>query len=149
MAIEEWIDKIADLAETVSDGRGGYVKAYRCFDKADFPAAITVTPCAITYPLAMTPQYTAGLCLDFWEGKTEFHLFDNAEPQNIPEVMRYYARIKAAFAGHINLWATVGYCKLTRIEGLSTLAWGSELPHWGLLATWTVKEETTNDFTVA
>jgi len=48
MAVENWIDEIAKLFE-ISDGRKGTVKSYRAYEKADFPEAITVYPCAITY----------------------------------------------------------------------------------------------------
>jgi hypothetical protein len=148
MAIVDWIDKLADVAGSVSDGRGGFVKAYRNFDRADIPEQLTVFPCAISFDRSMTPKYSAGLCLNIWEGTTEFYLFPNINPQNNPEVMRYYDRILAAFAAHVNLWSTVGYCKLNRIERLSPPTYGAEIP-MALIASWTVKEEVTGDFTVA
>jgi hypothetical protein len=154
MAVEEWADEIAALAGTVGDGRGGKVRSYAVFKKAEFPEAITVYPCAITYTAEMTPSYSlGGPCIDLWHGVTEFHLFAGVAKSNYPALMRYFARIKAAFAGAMTLGGKVAYCQLRidepGLQGPVVLQYGGEDPHLGIVARWVVKEDTSADFTVS
>lgn len=153
MAVEDWIDEIADLAGTVDDGRGGKVRSYRVFAKAEFPESLSDYPCALTYTAEVRPDYSlSGPCTDLWYGMTEFHLFPNVAKSNYPALMRYFARIKAAFALHMTLNGKVAYVQLRTdepgLQGPVTLQYGEEAQHLGIVARWVVKEDTTGEFTV-
>lgn len=153
MAVEHWIDEITALAGTVKTSRGGFVHSYSVYKRADFPEALTDYPCALTYVKGVRSVYSlGGPCLDIWSGVTEFHLYENTNKQNLPQVMKYFARIRNAFAAHMNLSGKVGYCLLDQGDDeeslqLVTLQYGSEEPHLGIIARWTVKENVTGDFT--
>lgn len=154
MAVELWIDEICDLAGTVSNGRGGRVRSYYVFKKAAFPDSISVFPCALTYTTELRASYSlGGPSTDIWYGITEFHLFPNEAKSNYPAIMRYFARIQAAFAGSMTLSGKVAYFQLRTdeagLQGPVTLAYGSEEPHLGIIARWMVKEDTSGDFVVS
>ena len=154
MAVETWIDEIAKLAGTVSNGRGGKVRSYQVFNKAEFPEALTVFPCAITYTSEVRMEYSlGGPCVDLWYGMTEFHLTPGTAKSDYPYIMRFFARIKAAFAGKMTLGGKVAYFQLRTdeagLQGPVVLQYGGEEPHLGIVARWLVKEDTSGDFTVA
>jgi len=153
LAIESWIDEITKLWE-IDDGRGGTVKSFRVFEVAEFPEAIEFTPCAITYPTDVTSQYSlGGPLIDYWQGQTEFHLFDNASKANIPEAIRFIARIRNAAAGSMKLNGTVDHFLLRGEEGASVegpvaLSYGgADEPRLGFIVYWNVKENVTGDYT--
>jgi hypothetical protein len=153
MAVENWIDEIADLAGTVDDGKGKKVRSYRVFKKAEFPEALNVFPCALTYTTEVRPAYSmGGPCTDLWYGITEFHLVPDEAKKNYPFIMRFFARIKAAFALHMTLGGRVAYVQLRTdeagLQGPLVLQYGTENPHLGIIARWIVKEDTSGDFTV-
>jgi len=153
MAVETWIDEIAELAGTIDNGRGGRVRSYYVFKKREFPEALNTFPCALTYTAELRANYSlGGPNTDLWYGVTEFHLFDSVAKSNYPEIMRYFARIKAAFALHMTLGGTVAYVQLRTdepgLQGPVTLQYGEENPHLGIVAQWVVKESTTGQFTV-
>jgi len=151
MAVEQWIDEIADLAGTVSDGKKK-VRSYRVFKKAEFPESLSVFPCALTYTSEARMKYSlGGPQTDLWYGVTEFHLTSNVAKSNYPYIMRFFARIKAAFASKMNLNGKVAYFMLRTdeagLQGPVVLQYGSEEPHLGIIARWVVKEDTSGDFT--
>lgn len=151
--IESWIDEIADLAGTVGDGKGKKVRSYRVFKKAEFPESLSVFPCALTYTSEVRSSYSmGGPCTDLWFGITEFHLTPNEAKSQYPFIMRFFARIKAAFALHMTLGGKVAYVQLRTdeagLQGPVTLQYGAEEPHLGIVARWVVKEDTSGDFTV-
>jgi hypothetical protein len=153
MSVETWIDEIADLAGTVDNGKGGKVRSYQVFKKAEFPESLTVYPCALTYTSEVRPEYSlGGPCVDMWYGITEFHLAPGVAKSNYPFIMRFFARIKAAFALHMTLGGKVAYVQLRidepGLQGPVTLQYGDEEPHLGIVARWVVKESTTGQFTV-
>jgi hypothetical protein len=153
LAIESWIDEIAKLAGEVEDGRGGHVRSYSVFERAEFPESLSLFPCALTYATEVTCQVSEGLCIDLWKGTTEFHLFPDVAKNHYPEIMLYFARIRNAFALHRKLAGKVAYCQLVTEEGPSiqgpvVLQYGSEEPHLGLIARWVVKENVTGKFTL-
>lgn len=152
MAVDLWIDEIVALAGTISDGQKK-VRAYSVFNKAEFPESITVYPCAITYTSELRSSYSlSGPCIDLWYGITEFHLAPNVAKTNYPYIMRFFARIKAAFASKMTLNGKVAYFQLRNdvvgLQGPVTLQYGSEDQHLGIVAQWMVKEDTSGDFTV-
>ena len=150
MAVEAWIDKIAALMG-VSDGRGSQVRSYRAYDKAEFPEAITVWPCAITYVVGYRPEYASGgVVKGHYRGRTEFHLFPNVAKSNIPALMLYFRRIRNAMSGAYQLGALVNDFRLADgepwpIKGPVTLQYGSEDPHYGITVEWQIKAEESAD----
>lgn len=154
MAVENWIDAISALWE-IEDGAGGTVKSYRVFEKSEFPETITVWPCAITYTRGVKSNYSlGGPCIDHWQGVTEFHLYDNVDRSHMPEMMRWFARIRNAAAGSITLGGLVAHFMLdpsveNNILGPVVMQFGSENPHHGLVVSWTVKENVSGAFTPA
>jgi hypothetical protein len=154
MAVESWIDEIAKLWE-ISDGKGGTVKSFRVYDKNEFPSKIATFPSAITYTLDVENSCSqGGPCIDYWTGVTEFHLFPNTDPGNIPAIMLFFARIRNAAAANITLSSKVAWFLLAAnpgpsIKGPLGLAFGGEESHYGLLVYWRVKENVSGQFTVA
>ncbi len=146
MAVENWLDEITKIWDGVSDGRGGYVKSYRVYEKAEFPEAINVFPCAITYTKDMTPVYSAGgVQVELWNGITEFHLSPDVDKSRFPGLMLYFARIRAAAAADLQLSGKVAHFLIRTeggpgIEGPVVLQYGSEAPHHALMVYWKVKE---------
>ncbi len=145
MAVENWIDEICKLWE-VDDGKGGKVKSYRVYEKAEFPAALSVYPCAITYTVDVIDHYSAGASYDLWNGKSEFH-FQGIDKSRYPAMMLFFARIRDAAAGSLSLGGKVAHFKLRTpdeggpsIQGPVMLQYGSEDPHDGLVIYWRVKE---------
>lgn len=143
MAVENWIDEIAALWE-ISDGKGGTVKSYRAYDKNEFPEAITVYPCAITYTSGVKMDYPMDIETDTWNGVSEFHLVAGIGKHHYPYIMRYFNRIKTAAKGNKNLSGKVALFILDHenisIQGPVTLQYGSEDPHLGLIVRWVVTE---------
>ena len=143
MAVENWIDEIAKLFE-ISDGRKGTVKSYRAYEKADFPEAITVYPCAITYTTGVKMDYPMDISTDIWNGATEFHLVPGVGKHHYPYIMLYFAKIKAAARANKNLSGKVALFILDHenisIQGPAVMTYGSEDLHLGLVVRWVVTE---------
>ena len=143
MAVENWIDEIAALWE-ISDGKGGTVTSYRAFEKADFPEAITVYPCAITYVSGVRMDLPQDIETNIWSGVSEFHLVAGIGKHHYPFVMRYFERIKNAAKGNKNLSGKVALFILDHenisIQGPAVMSYGSEEPHLGLVVRWVVTE---------
>lgn len=152
MSVEKWIDDISDLAGTVTDGKGTKVLAYKAFRKGNFPNALSIFPCAITYPLSAVMHYSDSGCWELWDGVTEFHLDGSAEKSHFPNLLLFYAKIRNAFALHRTLGGKVAYCQLktdeASIQGPVMMQYGTENAHLGLIARWEVKEITSGDFTL-
>lgn len=147
--IEQWIDSLCKVWGTVDNGRGGLVRSYLVFEKAEFPESLSEYPCAITYPEGVSNEYGNGASIDIWRGKTEFHLIGDSQKSSLPYVIRFFARIRNAAAQNYKLGGKVDYMLLRAedlsIQGPITLAYGSEEPHWGLVVYWTVKENVSNE----
>lgn len=150
MAIEKWIDSLAAVAGSVNAHNGGQIKAFRMFAKVEIPESLGSFPCALTYAIRMRPSYSdGGPCIDLWQGVTEFHLFSNTAKANLPEVMRYFAKIRNAFAANRSLGGKVAHVMI-REDGmvLSTLQYGTENEHHGIVVYWEVKEIVTAEITL-
>lgn len=148
--IEKWIDALVDVAGGVETGtKSRKMRAYYLFKKTEFPEALTEFPCALVYPERLDTQYSDGApCIEIWTGKVEFHLTPDTQKGAYPDVMRYFARIRNAFAAHRTLGGRVSYCVLDSplsIEGPVVLQYGTENPHMGLIAHWVVKHDVTNE----
>lgn len=148
MAIESWIDELVAVAGSVKSHIGGQVKAYRVFKKSEIPEALSEFPCAITFGFHMVPTYSdSSPCVDLWEGSTEFHLFADDKKANYPEAMRYFAKIRNAFAFRRRLGGLVEHLTLTDMT-LVMAQYGLENEHHAILVTWQVKERVTAEITL-
>ena len=145
MAVEDWIDEVAKKAGQVADGRGGWVRAYRLFEKEDFPEALIEFPCALTYTEDVVMAAPAGgPNIDIWRGVTEFHLAPGVKKSDFPYLLRFFARIRAVFTSDYNLGSRVEYCRLRvegpSIEGPVVFEPNTESANQGLIAHWIVRE---------
>jgi hypothetical protein len=151
MALEDWIDEVAKLAGNVASHKGGFVRSYKVFSKSDIPEAINEYPCAVTYIMDVRAQYSlGGPCIDIWNGQTEFHLFPDIKKSNLPEMVRYFGKIRAAWAANMSLGGLVSHSKLKPDKSIEMvqLVYGVEAEHHGIMVYWEVKENVTGQFTV-
>jgi hypothetical protein len=153
--IMAWVDKLAAIWE-FSDGRSGTLKSYRLFERDEFPESLTVFPCALTIPMAVSLEYSAGgPCYEHWEGVTQFHLAANTSKAHIPYMLPFYRRITAAAAQNATLGGTVKFFGLRQagdggpsIE-VRNLQYGSEPEHLGLVTYWKARVNVSGEFTVS
>jgi hypothetical protein len=153
MAVEDWIDDIADRWATIVDPKGGNLRSYRVFGTPEFPEAITDYPCALTYTSELTGVYASGESVEYWNGVTEFHLVGDSAKHHYPYIMRWFKLIRDASNGALQLGGKVSFFGLraegvSSIEGPVVLQYGSEEPHLGLIARWRVKEDITDEVTI-
>jgi hypothetical protein len=140
--LETWIDELTRVWGTVEDGAGRAVESYPLFERANFPAALNVFPCALTFVDLVKPSASEA-AFNRWSGRTEFHLFNSADPSLLPAVARYYQRIMHAVASHATLGGLVEYFTIdpdAGVAGSLRLQYGSENPHWGAIVSWVVIE---------
>lgn len=144
MGAENWIDKVVALWNTVDDGAGRKVRAYRVFGKNEFPEAVNEFPCAITWiPAVPVVQYSAGgPATVLYRGITEFHLYKDTSKTNYPGLIKYIDRIIQAAASSVTLGGIVSHFLLAANDPLvpGVLVYGSEEPHHGIVVNWVVKE---------
>ena len=139
--IESWIDALTRVWE-IEDGRGGTVKSYRLFEAEELPEALSIYPCAISYPTQMD-MHSGSAAYNLWQGVTEFHISPTVEKTAIADVLRYFARIRSAAAANVTLGGLVSYFVLdesSSIQGPVHLEYGEQSPGMGLIVHWTVKE---------
>jgi len=155
MAVENWIDDLVDVMGGVAGHNGKTVRAFYVYKKAEFPDAIAVFPCVLTFTDSMSPEYSAGGPLrDHWVGVCEFHLFPDISRTHYPELMLYFARIRKAMAEHITLGGKVNHFTPRSdtqypLRGPVRLQYGDEAPHLGIVVLWEVKENVNSEFTPA
>lgn len=141
--LETWIDELTKVWGTVEDGSGRTVESYPLFERANFPAALNVFPCALTFVDLVKPGMSEA-AFNRWSGRTEFHFFNNSDPSLLPAVARYYQRILHAAATHATLGGLVEYFTIdpeAGVAGSLRLQYGTENPHWGAIVNWIVIEE--------
>lgn len=152
MAITSWIDKIAAVWATVEDGKGGFVRSYKSFEKAEFPDALNTFPCVLTYVTSLpSVQYSAGgVNKAVWRGISEFHVVSNNLKSNYPYLMGFYDRIIKAAAANYQLGGAVDHFVLVNPDAIrpGVLSYGTEDSHLGLIVNWEVKENLTVSFSV-
>ena len=150
MAIETWIDTLADAFNFVYTG-ALKVQTYHLYSDPQFPPALSTFPCALSYPTGVTCYVGDGAAYDIWTGKTEIHVTQNADFASLKFVLPFAGLIKAAAAGKVTLGGLVAYFLLRTsgqsIEGPAKLVYGQESPHWGYVAHWVVKEMSTTQLT--
>ena len=154
MAVEDWIDKVAEVWEFVA-ADGKTVVSYRAFDEHNvhrpFPEALSVFPCALSYTTEYYPLGVEGTQEDLYQGVTEFHCVSSVDKSHYPYVLTFLAKIRDAAAINSQLGGEVSWFKLlfnggpgpfggVGVEGPAALSYGSEEEHLGLLVRWAVKE---------
>jgi len=152
MAIESWIDRIADRWAQVETHEGGTLRAYRILEIDEFPESIEA-PCVLTYPTGMNLTYSVGgPDVEHWTGRSDFYLFPNVSKQNIPALVLYFRRIRNIAISSITLSSTVDYFMIDSqdagapsIQGPVSLTYGGDDPMHGLVVNWKVKENISNE----
>ncbi len=157
--IENWVDELCKIWETINVGVNGTVKAPRLVERAEFPASIDpstleTSPVALTIPGSMAPEYSSGgPLIGFWTGVTEFHVCTNLDHSKLPSLLLWYGKIFRAAASHVKLNGTVELFLINNddrgIVGPVALQYGDEDPHWGFLVNWRVKEHLEGEITVS
>ena len=151
MAIEDWIDDVVQVAGSVKSHEKGIVRAYQVVSKAEFPESITVRPCVLVYPTSVVFQLSAGMSKEIWRGVCEFYLFPNKNKSNIPTIVKYYRRIRDAFAGAVTLGGKVDHFCFAPGENsleFSVLQYGDEAEGHGITVRWEVKADVSSEVTV-
>ena len=148
MAVIDWIDTLCAIWE-ISDGLGGQVRSYRVFEKNEFPEAITDVPVALTFTKGVRMEISASGGKSFWSGVTEFHLTHGIDKSRFPDIMRYFARIRAAMAANMKLGGLVDHLQVNiavtpSVQGPVVMQYGKEDPHHGIVVYWEVKEDETD-----
>jgi len=143
--VTDWIDRVCEVWGTIDDGKGGKLRSYRIFERAEYPESLSQIPCVLTIvPRLRTIQYSAGgPNIAVYEGVSEFHLTKNVSKGNYPSVFLFFDRILQAAAANLQLGGVVDHFLLrtdTPIE-MGVLRYGSEEPHLGMIAHWSVKEK--------
>lgn len=147
--LETWIDALCDVWGEVEAGNGKLVTSYPLFRRREFPAAIKVYPCALTFVDRVQPRHVEG-AFHTWTGRTEFHFFESADPALLPDVARFYERILHAAASHVTLGGLVEVFRIdpdAGVAGSLRLVYGTEAPHWGAIIGWSVIEEASELYT--
>jgi hypothetical protein len=152
MAVENWIDEVVRVAGSVESHKGGTVKAFRIASKAEIPEALSVFPCAVVYPTrTKSLQYSmGGPCKEIWEVKGEFYLFPDTKKSNLPELIRYFTRIRKATLASMTLGGLVDHF-IFSVEGmaLALLTYEADGPErHGIAVTWEVKSDVTGEVTI-
>lgn len=147
--IENWIDQLAENMSRMYAGQGKNMLAYKMFSKTDMPESLKSFPSCINLPENVVTKYSSGgPCTNIWRGTTEFHITSDMNRKKLPEVILFFKRIRDQFAGNVTLDGSVAYCLLdpegVSIEGPVEIRWGTENPHFGLIAHWIVKEVETD-----
>lgn len=153
MAIESWIDSVVAVAGSVVSHRGGTVKAYRVASKAEVPEALSVFPCAVVYaPRMMSAQYSmGGPCKEIFEVKMLFYVFPDTKKSNIPDLVRYYRRIRDAVLASMTLGGRVDHCRFAEADPMvmGTVAYEVDTPERHVIeVTLEVKSDVTAEVTV-
>lgn len=146
--IEDWIDAVAAVWE-IKLGSFKTVRSFYLMRDADFPESIDVHelaehPVALTFWPSLEPQYSAGgPKIAFWSGETEIHLCADFKKSRAREMLPWYKFAWAAAAADPTLGGKVELFTIpARSDAvvLTSLQYGEEAVHWGLVVQWLVKE---------
>ena len=142
--ITDWVDLVAEMWGTIDNGKGGSLKSYKLFKRAEFPESLSEFPCALTIVPGMTKlQYSVGgPCVGVYEGTTEFHLTKGVSKSNYPFCFTYYEKIIVAAAANLQLGGAVEHFILSANNPIrfAVLTFGNDDPHLGFVVRWEVKE---------
>lgn len=153
MAIQNWIDEIIKVMGTIPSHTGGKLITYRVASKAEIPEALSVPPpCAIIYPTRLiSAQYSmGGTCKEIWEVKGEFYLFPDIKKSNLPELIKYFKKIRDATLASLTLGGKVDHFifgpESMMLAVLTYEVDGSE--RHGIAVTWEVKSDVGSEVTI-
>lgn len=146
--IETWIDKLADVWETVDAPGFGKVRSFRIISRSEFPESINPSsdfPLALSIPSSVELEYSVGgPKIARWAGVTEFHLTPDLSKAKLPMILPMFGKIWAAAAANMKLSGSVNLFIIPQradsILGPVEIQYGNESPHWGLLVNWQVEE---------
>lgn len=149
MSIEHWIDAVVAVAGSVASHRGGTVRAYRIAAKAEIPEALSTFPCAIVYPeKSLRLDYSAGgACIEIWQVKGLFYLFADNKKSNLPDLIRYFSKIRDATLARPTLGGLVDHFTFGE-DGMTLVELNYEVegpPRHGIEVTWQVKQNVTGE----
>lgn len=153
--IEDWIDRLAEVWQ-IDTGQNKTVKSLKLYEKAEMPEKIS----PVDFPLAMPREvqlndidYAVAGAVAMWEGMTEFHLAPNCARSHLPYVLAFEKKILVAAAAHLKLFSLVKEFKLSGARGpaiqFTSLQYGDEAEHWGLLVRWVVYEDVLSQIAVS
>jgi hypothetical protein len=153
--IETWIDTLIDVWRTVECPGFATIKTPYLVRENRFPSAVTPSndfPISITIPGTLDVQYSeGGPKIGFFTGVTQFHVTPDRSMAHMPALMPWYGAIWRAAALHMTLGGLVEYFVINKDNGIIgplALQYGDEIPHWGFLVNWTVKEKNNNTVAV-
>ncbi len=151
--ITDWIDDLCAVwTIAVND-----FKQVRSVAWDDLPESIDLNeladhPVALTFWPALEAHYSVGgPKIAFWRGETEIHLCADFQKQRARELAVWYQLVLSAAAGHVKLNNKVEYFIIPEEQDsivLTSLQYGEEARHWGLVVKWLVKERVDNAITV-
>jgi hypothetical protein len=154
--VPTWLDAVADVFGTVSDGRGGLVRSFHVVDRAEIPEALPDLGklCyAISYISDMDPNYNVANSEITWYGETAFYLAPNVSKSNIPYIMPFFGRILQAAAGAVQLGGMTGIMHfiIPHEKGammFAKMVYGDDVEKHGILVKWEVMEKVSTSLTV-
>lgn len=155
--IENWIDELTAVW-TINYSSFGTVHSYNLVHDADFPESIDLNelkshPIALTFIPTLEPEYsTSGPLIAYWRGETEIHLAPDFSKTRIPQMLLWYKLVLDAAAGHTKLNNKVELFMIPQEQDaitLTSLKYGEESPHWGMVVRWIVKERLEGTLTVS
>ncbi len=153
MSVENWIDAVVAVAGNVASHTSSkFVRAYKVAAKGEIPEALSTYPCAIVYPTRLkSAQYSAGgVCVEIWEVRGEFYLFPDKKKSNLPELVRYFGKIRDATLASLTLGGLVDHFQFAE-EPMSLVVMSYEADsaeRHGIVALWEVKVNVGSEVTV-
>lgn len=152
MAIEDWIDEVVKVAGSVASHTGGFVRAYRIASKSEIPEALSAFPCAIVYATHPTSLQLSegGPCKEIWAVRGEFYCFSDVKKTNLPELIRYFSKIRDATLLKRKLGGMVDYFTFAEEEPMFLAEMTYEKdgsPHHGIAVNWIVKSDVGGELT--
>lgn len=142
--IDSWIDLMVDALKKM-ECESGALTVPNILRDNKFPESISTVPTALIYAGPVSVKYPqGGPNYDVWQGEVHFHLTKSTKKSEYPMIYRYYKRIRDVFEANVQLSEHV-VLKLRAENGSSisepsVLQYGSEAPHFGLVAYWTASE---------
>ena len=150
MALEDWIDGVVEAMGGIVGHTGKSLKTYRVSARGEIPEALQEYPCAIIYPTRLLgAQYSmGGPCKELWEVRGEFYLFPDTKKTNMPNLIRYFAKIRDATLVSMTLGGKVDHFRFAEGEALSlvTMAYAADTAECqGIVALWEIKADVTSE----
>mgnify|MGYP000642789642 CR=1 FL=1 len=149
MAPERWIDAVVGVMSGIASHRGGKLRVYRVAGKAEIPEGLSEFPCAVIYPTRIkSAQYSlGGPCKELWEVRGEFYLFPDTKKSNLPELIRYFRKIRDATLKSMTLGGLVDHFVFSESPmELVSMTYETDGPErHGIVALWEVKEDVTGE----